>query len=325
MKLAVFGLGPIGQEILRTLDSKGMTESVVAAIDIHPELIGRNLNELLNCPNYRLEVQSQLAGTTCDIAIFTTTSHFPGLIEQVTPLIEQGISVVTTCEEAAYPWRRYPEAAKSFDAFLKQNKACLIGTGINPGFLMDGLPVFLSSIANKVNSVEIKRKQNALNRRLPFQQKIGSGLTLEQFQQKIDQSQIGHVGLEESAWVVSDCLGLNMEIVEENIRPVLVESEQTLGEWALTAGQARGLHQEIIGKNQTGQQVLKMLFRATLGEEKDIDQIKIHGEPNLLFESPGGINGDRGTVAMAINSLKAALDGRGLLTTRELIKQRLVL
>ncbi len=322
LKVVLFGLGPIGIKTLQLLETK-QNYQLTAVVDINPELQGKNVNHLCETKSFDLKVQNQAPQEDFDLAIFTTTSNFLSLIKQVTPIIERGISVVTTCEEAAYPYRRYPEEAKNFNQKLIDHKASLIGTGINPGFLMDTLPVVLSAITQKVDHVKVTRIQDALNRRMPFQMKIGSGLTVQDFKDKVSKLEIRHVGLEESAWVIIDGLGLQVEKLEETIEPVTCDKDETLGTWELKKGMVRGVQQIAKGYDRQGNIIIELLFRASLNEGKDLDQIEFKGKPNLTIQAPDGVNGDGGTVSMVINSLRAAFETRpGLITPLELVPQR---
>jgi 4-hydroxy-tetrahydrodipicolinate reductase len=82
-----------------------------------------------------------------------------------------------------------------------------LGTGINPGFLMDTLVITLTGVCQKINKIKVERVMNAATRRIPFQKKVGAGLTLAEFRRKMDTKQItGHVGLEQSIAMVASAL-----------------------------------------------------------------------------------------------------------------------
>ncbi len=322
LKVVLFGLGPIGIKTLQRLEEKAQFE-VVGVVDINPELVGIQVNEICQTKNYSMTVANKAPKSDFDLAIFTTTSNFLNLIKQIDSIVERGISIVTTCEEAAYPHRRYPSESKALDKRLKQAKSSLIGTGINPGFLMDTLPMALSTITHKIDQIKITRIQDALKRRIPFQKKIGSGLTVKEFGEKVSKLEIRHVGLKESAWVIIDGLKLPVEKLEETINPVLVESDQKLGDWDLKSGMVRGIEQIAKGYDDKGHVIIELLFRASLNEGQDLDQVEFKGEPNLTIQAPFGVNGDGGTVSMVINSLRAAFEARpGLITPLELVSQR---
>src|SRR5204862_4880459 len=110
----------------------------------------------------------------------------------------------TTTEEAAYGSRANRSIAKRLDAAARKAKVAVLGTGVNPGFAMDALPIALTAVCERVDRLIVHRVQDARIRRLPFQQKIGAGLTTEQFQRKVDDGSVRHVGLTESIAMIAD-------------------------------------------------------------------------------------------------------------------------
>lgn len=111
------------------------------------------------------------------------------------------MNVVSTCEELSFPWKRHPELTQKLDNLAKEHGKTVVGTGINPGFLMDMLPLILTSPCLMVQSVKVKRMMNSAKRRVPFQVKVGTGLAQEEFKGKIENKIItGHVGLLESIY-----------------------------------------------------------------------------------------------------------------------------
>ena len=103
---------------------------------------------------------------------------------QIETVLKARVPIVSTTEELSYPVGKNRALAKKIDALAKKAKVAVLGTGVNPGFAMDALPIMLTGVCERVDSVRIDRVQDARVRRLPFQQKIGSGLTDEQFQQR---------------------------------------------------------------------------------------------------------------------------------------------
>src|SRR5260370_38033203 len=99
----------------------------------------------------------------------------------------------------------------------KKAKVALLATGVNPGFGMDALPIMMTAVCERVDRVVVNRVQDARIRRLPFQQKIGAGLTTEQFQKKADDGSVRHVGLTESIAMIADAPGWTLDRITRDI------------------------------------------------------------------------------------------------------------
>ena len=95
----------------------------------------------------------------------------------------------------------------------------MLGTGVNPGFTMDALPITLTGVCERVDAIRVDRIQDARVRRLPFQQKIGAGLTREQFKRKVDDGSVRHVGLAESISMIADAMGWKLDKITDEIQP----------------------------------------------------------------------------------------------------------
>ncbi|MBA7617312.1 2,4-diaminopentanoate dehydrogenase [subsurface metagenome] len=118
----------------------------------------------------------------------------------------------STSEELSFPWKRDPELARKIDILAKEQGVTVVGTGINPGYLMDTLPLMLTAPCLRVKSIKVTRMMNSAKRRVPFQVKVGTGLTQEEFRERIENESItGHVGLLESINVIAEGLGWELE------------------------------------------------------------------------------------------------------------------
>ncbi|MBC7234194.1 MAG: dihydrodipicolinate reductase, partial [Chloroflexi bacterium] len=230
IRVLQMGLGPIGRRVTRYLLERGGLE-IVGAVDSDPALRGKRLDELADLAAEGLvsgvvvvgSVEEALAGGSADVAVVTTTSSLARLEPQLAPLIAHGLRVVSTCEELAYPWKRQPALARRIDIAAREAGVAVLGTGVNPGFLMDLLPVALSGVCQRVETVLVERVQDAQYRRLPFQKKIGAGLSPAEFDAKIREGSLRHVGLTESMHMIAAAFGWELSETEEQIEPVLAE------------------------------------------------------------------------------------------------------
>jgi 4-hydroxy-tetrahydrodipicolinate reductase len=214
--------------------------------------------------------------------------------------------VVTTCEELAYPWITAPEEAARLDARAKQKGVAVLATGVNPGFMMDTLPICLSALALRVDAIKISRIQDASDRRLPFQRKIGAGLDLGEFEEKRRSGVLRHVGLSESMHMIGCRLGWKLHHTEDVITPVVAERTITTQAMTIQAGYAAGVQQ--IGRGFVGsEEKITLVFRASVGEADPEDTVEISGEPSIVSTVPGGVHGDTATCAVALNAIPVLL------------------
>ncbi|MEM3641707.1 MAG: hypothetical protein QXH37_07295, partial [Candidatus Bathyarchaeia archaeon] len=198
VKVVLYGVGAVGGLIARfLLERQGV--KVVGAIDIAEDKVGKDLGDVLALDRklgvtvYK-DADALFSRVKADIAIHTTASYLKETFPQIAQLVKNRVNVISTCEELAYPYYSEPELAEKLDALAKKHNVTVLGTGINPGFLMDTLVITLTAACQKIEKIEAVRVMNAAKRRLPFQKKIGAGLTVEEFKQKVANKQVtGHV------------------------------------------------------------------------------------------------------------------------------------
>src|SRR5438445_10299926 len=127
--------------------------------------------------------------------------------------------IVSTCEELSYPFRTHPELAAKLDTAAKEWGVALVGTGVNPGFVMDKLVITLAAVSQRIEHAKALRIVDASKRRLPLQKKIGAGLSVDEFRAKVAQGVIKHVGLPESVAMVAEAVGLAVDVMTETVDP----------------------------------------------------------------------------------------------------------
>lgn len=302
-----FGLGPIGLEIVKNMMNVHQLD-VLGAVDIDPEKVGKDLGELLGTEEKGVQVVSSLddVQVTEDydkkVAIHATGSNLENVWPQIKELLDHGFSVVSTCEQLSYPWHRYPELAKEIDDYAKNKGLTVIGTGINPGFVMDTLAVVLSSVTNQFEDIKVLRKVDVSKRRLPLQKKVGVGMTVDEFNALAKENRIGHVGLEESARLLAYGLGLELAEVKNSIKPVIADKAYQVAAGDLAAGQVAGQHQFVEAKTVDGKNIVLELMMAVSVDQED--RITFEGPEPIEIVVPNGIFGDTATAAMVINTAK---------------------
>jgi 4-hydroxy-tetrahydrodipicolinate reductase len=234
--------------------------------------------------------------------------------------IKAGVNVVSTCEGLSYPYHKEPRLSAEIDKLAKKHDVAVLGTGINPGYLMDALPITLTGPCLRVDSMRVTRMMDSSKRRIPFQKKIGTGLTPEQFERNIREKVItGHVGLVESIAMIASALGWKLDsITEFPPEPSIAKKEVTTPYTTVKPGYVAGLKSVAHG-TIGGKPVIVLEFVANALVEEEYDAISIDGVPNVNQKIIGGVHGDVGTVAVVLNMIPKVLNAApGLATMKDL-------
>jgi 4-hydroxy-tetrahydrodipicolinate reductase len=296
---------------------------LVGAVDKDPAKAGRDLGEVSGAENapWGVTISADAAAVLAkpvDVVVHSTSSYLPDVMDQLLACLAAGCCVVSTCEELAYPFRKHPELSKKLDAAAKEEGVALVGTGVNPGFVMDKLVLTLSAVSQRVDSARAVRIVDASKRRLPLQKKIGAGMTPEEFRAQVAAGIIKHHGLPESIAMVADGLGFALDEITEAINPVIAEETVRTQFLEVAAGQVAGVHQVARGLSR-GEEKIFMELKMYVGAKDPADTIELRGEPNLKLVIPGGTHGDIATAAVVINAIPAILAApAGLASSRDL-------
>jgi 4-hydroxy-tetrahydrodipicolinate reductase len=218
-----YGLGPIGAAVVKQVaDRRGF--KIVGAVDIDPMKVGRDLGDVAGLGRpLKVKVSSDarksIKSTKPDVVVLCTVSSLKTATRQIEEILKLKVPIVSTTEELAYPTSANMKYARAIHTAAKKAMAAVLGTGVNPGFTMDALPIALTGVCERVDAIRVDRIQDARVRRLPFQQKIGAGLTREQFQKKVEDASVRHVGLAESVSMIADAMGWKLERITDEIQP----------------------------------------------------------------------------------------------------------
>jgi hypothetical protein len=316
------GLGPIGVGVVRQVaERKGF--KIVGAADIDPNKIGRDLGEVAGIGRaLRVkvsgDVKKAIKSAKPDVVVLCTSSSLKRVTPQIEEIVKLKVPIVSTTEELAYPTKGNLKYARAIHQIAKKAKVAVLGTGVNPGFTMDALPIALSGVCERVESVRVDRVQDARIRRLPFQQKIGAGLTREQFQKKVDDGSVRHVGLAESISMIAEAFGWKLDRITDDIVPKMATVTVSSEYLAVDPGFVCGIVQDGIGY-RNGNPVITLHMEAYLGAPESFDAVKIDGSPALNMKLAGGVHGDIATASIVVNSLPKILEvAPGLHTMRDM-------
>lgn len=321
-KVMIMGLGPIGAGVARQLLAR-KNFRIVSAVDIDPAKAGRDLGEVVGLGKKAgvkvgADPAAAIRKTKPQVAVLCTSSALRKVWPQVEAVLKLKVPIVSTTEELSYPWFSNKALARRIDAAAKRAKVAVVGTGINPGFAMDALPIALTAICERVDAVRIDRIQDARIRRLPFQQKIGSGLTPAEFAEQVKAFTVRHVGLTESVAMIADALGWKLDRITDEIQPKIAEAPVESQFLKVEAGKVCGIVQDGVGSVK-GKPVIALHMEAYLGAPETYDRVQIEGSPRLDVKATGGYHGDVATVSITVNSIPKVLAAPpGLHTMRTL-------
>jgi len=322
IKVMHFGLGPIGAAIVKQVAVRPGFK-IVGAVDIDPAKVGRDVGDVVGLSKrigakVSADAAKTLKAAKPDVVMLCTSSSIKTVLPQIETILKAKVPIVSTTEELSYPGYTHIRQARLIHGMARKAKVAVLGTGVNPGFAMDSLPIALSAVCERVDRVVVQRVQDARIRRLPFQQKIGAGLTTEQFQKKVNDGSVRHVGLTESIAMIADAMGWTLDRITDEIHPKLATVTISSEYLAVDPGYVAGIIQDGVGYRK-GEPVIKLHMEAYLGAPETFDSVDIEGSPNLSMKIAGGIHGDVATASIAVNSIPKVLQAvPGLHTMRDL-------
>jgi 4-hydroxy-tetrahydrodipicolinate reductase len=292
-------------------------------VDIDPAKAGKDLGDVLGTGKRSgvtvvADAAAAIRKAKPQVAVLCTSSSLKRVWPQLEGVLRLKLPIVSTTEELAYPWFSNRLLARKIDAAAKKARVAVVGTGVNPGFAMDTLPITLTAICERVESVRVERVQDARIRRLPFQQKIGSGLTPEQFAEKVKDLSVRHVGLTESVAMIADALGWKLDRITDEIQPKIAQAPVESQFLKVAAGRVCGIVQDGIGY-VAGESRIELHMQAYLGAPETYDRVRIEGSPRLDVKAYGGYHGDVATASITVNTIPNVLRAApGLHTMRSL-------
>ena len=322
IRALLYGMGPIGLMVGRQLATRDGFR-IVGAVDVDPAKVGRDVGEVAGLPRpLRVKIDPDapraLKRTKPDVVVLCTSSSVRAVMPQIEQVLKAKVPIVTTTEELSYPVRRNASLARAIDAMAKRAKVAVLSTGVNPGFVMDALPITLTVACERIDTIAVDRIQDARTRRLPFQQKIGAGLSPEQFTREVGRGYIRHVGLSESISMIADALGWHLDRITDEVEPKIADATVESEFLAVDAGYVSGIVQEGVGYRHDTP-VIRLHMEAYFGAPQSYDEVRIQGVPRLTLRIPGGVPGDVATASIVVNSIPKVLAARpGLQTMRHL-------
>lgn len=307
VRVITYGMGPIGSGIARLIAGREDYQ-IVGAVDIDPAKAGKDLGPLIGL-DYPLGIPisadaSRVLKKKADVVIHSTGSVLEQVEPQLQEIIRSGHNIVSTCEELSQPWK-HGRVAKRVDALAKKSGVTVLGTGINPGFMMDTLPVLLTGVCQKVDCVRVRRVVDASKRRQPLQKKIGTGLKVDEFKNRAAKKEIRHVGLSESVALIAQALHWRLDKIEETIEPVIAQRPVQTEFFDVPRGFVTGVRQVGCGI-RNGERVIELDLKMSVDAGESVDEIWLEGKP-AIHSIIHGVHGDISTAAVAANAIRRVI------------------
>ncbi len=313
VRVGIWGFGAMGSGMAKMLLKKTGVE-IVAVCDRHEGRVGKSVYEVLGAqrgdrPEVIINSQPEVVFTeeSADVVLLATDSFTKGAFDKIKFILERKMNVISTAEEMAYPQAQEPELAAKIDAIAKANGVSVLGTGINPGFVLDLLILALTGTCEEVDHIKAAR----VNDLSPFGHAVmeeqGVGVTREAFEKGITEGTIaGHVGFPESIKMITDGIGWNLERVDQTREPIMSNVFRKSEYAEVEAGNVAGCRQCGYGyvdgqmkiEMEHPQQILPHLEGQSTG-----DYVQIKGIPNINLQITPEIPGGIGTIAMCVNSI----------------------
>lgn len=310
IKVAHAGVGPVGCRVIDLILRRSNLE-LVGVIDADEKKVGQPLEEFVaGARGLGLSIEKDttecIKRSGAQVLTHTTVSYLPLCIDHLREIARTGVAMVSSTEELLYPWLRHPKWSMELDALCKENASRMLGTGVNPGFVMDLLPVVCAIPCEQVRSVKAERVVDAATRRGPLQRKVGAGITTEEFAKRVAGGRFGHVGYCESGALLAAGMGWSLESVSESIEPMIADRRIKTDFVEVEPGQVTGIHQTVRGV-VGGDEVIHLDLKMYVGAPDPHDGFELDSDPPIAWRSERGVAGDPATASILVNSVDRIL------------------
>lgn len=336
VKVVIWGFGAMGSGMARMIANKKGIE-IVGVCDMHPERVGRDIYDVLGIDRagrkpvtIMAKIEEVLTPRCCDIALCATDSFTKDAFPRLKYCLEQKVNVISTAEEMSFPAAKNPELAAQLDELAKKNGVTILGTGINPGLIMDLLVIVMTGCMVDVEHIEAKR----VNSLSPFGPTVmheqGVGFTKEAFDKAVkDGSMAGHVGFHESVAMIGAALGWKIDKFEQQMKPIVTGVDRKSPHGYAKAG-------DVAGVNMTGQGYVDGKVKIDMIHPQQIepemegtltgDYVTIKGTPPINLANKPEVEGGLGTIAMCVNMIPNVINAEpGLKTMIDLPVPRAIM
>lgn len=336
VKIVIWGFGAMGSGMAKMiLKKKGF--DIVGVCDAFDGFVGKSIFKLLNVENHQTHdvkvkknIEEILTKEKPDLVLLATDSFTRKAYDKIKKIVNHKINVISTAEEMAYPYDKEPELSKKMDKLAKENGVTILGTGVNPGMMMDLLAICISGVMEDVGDMEISR----VNSLSPFGKTVmeeqGVGLTVNEFESKLAAGDIaGHVGFIESTNMIADALGLKIKDFKQFMTPIITDVDRKSPYGFANKGNVCGVDMRSFTKLENGH-VINMIHPQQIEPElagtNTGDYIKIKGKPEINLSNVPEVEGGIGTIAICVNMIPHVINSKpGLKTMIDLPVPRAIM
>ena len=306
LRVVMYGLGDIGTAIARLVNRHPQLD-LVGGIERESSKIGQDLGTLIGLPEpLGIEVGDDagmvLRQSRADVSVIATASFLHEVFPQIRECLAAGVHVISTCEELVYPAASHPELARTIDERALASGVSVLGVGINPGFVMDLLPILLTAPSIDIRHIRVERVVDATTRRPSLQQRIGAGLDSVAFRDRLQQRTMPHIGLVHSLRMITDALGWELDRIDEHTAPIIADGWHRTPFATIAPGQVAGMHQTARGFMRR-HEMIALDWRTGVGMSSTHDAIVIDGTPPINLVIQGGIHGDQAAAALVLHTV----------------------
>lgn len=336
IKVVIWGLGSMGSGIAKmVLSKKGF--QIAGAIDMDPKKVGKKLYEVLGAePN---EDNSCIVTKNADdvikkgfaeVCLIATASYTKIVFPMIKKAAEAGMDVVTTAEEMSYPKALDPELSDKMDKIAKENHVSILGTGVNPGFIMDLVVIMLTGVCNTVDNLKVTRINDLGCFGKAVMDEQGIGMKPQEFKDGVKNNTVaGHIGFLQSFGMFEEAFNVKFNNVRQEKEPIITNVPRSTDIVSVKPGDVAGCRQ--LGYANLGDKVFVTMehpqqIKPELENVNTGDYIKISGVPNLNLEIKPEIPGGIATIAICVNMIPLVMNSEpGLKTMLDLPVPRAII
>lgn len=334
VKVIIWGLGAMGGGMAEMLLKKKGVE--IVGVVGRGNKIGKSMYDFLSVergerPDVIIgSAEDVIKEKAADVVLLCTDSFTRNAFDKIKFCLEKKINVISSAEEMAYPKAQSPELAEQLDKIAKENGVTVLGTGINPGLMMDLLVVIFTGACEEVEHV-LARRVNSLS---PFgpavMEEQGIGITVDEFKKGVEEGTLaGHVGFAESIAMIADAIGWKLSDFKQTMEPIVTDIDRKSPHGFAKAGNVAGVAMKGYGYVE-GELKIEMdhpqQIEPQLAGVETGDYIVIKGTPNVNMANKPEIPGGIGTIAMCVNMIPHVINARpGLKTMIDLPVPRAIM
>ena len=310
IRVLQWGLGAMGSGMARlALKKSGL--KIVAAVDGYEGYNGKDLGEILGVENTGVIVTNQpetvLDKEKVDLVVIATTSWTEKQMPDLRKILKAGINCISIAEEMSTPEAQSPELAKELDELAKANGVSILGTGVNPGYVLDLMVVMLSGGCHDVERIEASRVNDLSPYGPTVMETQGVGTSPEAFRAGVEAGTIvGHVGFPESIRMISDAIGLDVDRIEEIREPIVSKVRRETQHVVIEPGMVAGCAHIGIGY-RGDKEVIRLIHpqqvHPQLEGQDTGDYINIYGTPEVHMAITPEYAGGIATQGIAVNMI----------------------